>query len=225
MPKNEAWTIRRKMTGVLLRQARTDAGKTLKECGRVLGLSSGAVSAIERGRRAVSLPQLEMLAYYLRVPLERLLNGDTDLTRTPDEELPSSEMLVLRHRIIGALLRQARSDSGLSQTDLAKEVGVSKRRLSQYELGEKPIPLTELAAMAAALDLPLTHFLDEGIGPLGKQQRRDREWKQFVELPPEVRAFVLNTTNLEYLRLAMSLSTVPADGLRSIATSLLEITL
>ena len=65
MPQQEALILKQKITGVLLRQARQDAGKSLKECGQVLGLSSGAISAIERGKRAISLPELEMLAYYL----------------------------------------------------------------------------------------------------------------------------------------------------------------
>jgi len=225
MPRDEAWTIRQKMTGVLLRQARHDAGKTLKECGQVLGLSSGAVSAIEHGRRSVSLPELEMLAYYLRVPLERLLDGGAELAPTVVEVLPSVEVLALRHRIIGALLRQACLDRDLSPTDFAKQAGVSARQLSQYEMGQKPIPLVELESLAEVLELPLSHFLEEGLGPIGEQQRRDRESQHFVALPPEVRDFVVQPANLPYLRLAMSLGTVPAVHLRNIAASLLEITL
>ncbi len=225
MPQNEAWTLRQKITGVLLRQARLDAGKTLKECGRVLGLSSSALSAIEYGRRPISLPELEILAFYLGVPLDQLLDGGAEASRTQVEELQCDEVLALRHRIIGVLLRQARLELDLTQGELAKRVGVSKRRLSQYEQGEKPIPLVELEAVARTLDVPLTHFLDEGVGPVGKQQQLDREFQQFVELPPKVRAFVLDPINHGYIELAMSLSTVPAQDLRDIAASLLEITL
>jgi transcriptional regulator with XRE-family HTH domain len=225
MSQNEAWILRQKITGVLLRQARQDAGKTLKECGRVLGLSSGAISAIEHGKRAISLPELEMLAYYLGIPLNQLLNGASPPDQRPVEELHSAELLVLRHRIVGALLRQARLKQDLTQAELAESVGVSKRRMSQYELGEKPIPLAELETLSKILGIPLTHFLDEGIGPIGEQQRQEREWQLFTELPPDVRAFVLEPANRSYLQLAMSLSSVPADGLRNIAASLLDITL
>jgi transcriptional regulator with XRE-family HTH domain len=225
MPENEVWTIRQKITGVLLRQARLDTGKSLKECGQAVGLSSSALSAIEHGRRAISLPELEMLAYYLEVPLEQLLNGSSESQQTPIEALPSNELLALRHRIIGAVLRQARVDQDLNQAELAEKVGVSKRRLSQYELGERPIPLVELEAMAEALDIPIARFLDEGVGPIGEQQQVEREWQQFVKLPPEIRTFVLEPTNLGYVKLAMSLSAAPADRLRDIAASLLDITL
>ena len=167
MAQNEASKVRQKITGVLLRQARMDAGKTLKECGRVLGVSSGAISAIEHGRRSISLPELEILAYYLGVPLDRLLNGGTKTLRTPVEELPSSELLALRHRIIGAVLRQARLELDLNQNELARSAGMSRRRLSQYELGERPVPLTHLAALAGILEIPMDVFMDEGLGPIG----------------------------------------------------------
>lgn len=225
MSQKEAWILRQKITGVLLRQARQDAGKTLKECGRVLGLSSSVISAIERGKRAISLPELEMLAYYLGIPLNQLLNGESPPDPTPVEELPGAEMLVLRHRIIGALLRQARLKEDLTQAELAESAGVSKSRMSHYELGERPIPLAELETMSEILGVPLAHFLDEGIGPIGEQQQQEREWQLFTELDPDIRAFVLEPTNHSYLQLAMSLSSVPADGLRNIAASLLDITL
>jgi transcriptional regulator with XRE-family HTH domain len=225
MPHNEVWTIKQKITGVLLRQARVDSGKTLKECGRALGLSSSALSAIEHGRRPISLPELEMLAYYLDIPVEQLLNGSTQPTRAPIETLPSEELLALRHRIIGTLLRKTRVELDLGEAELAKRIGISKKRLTQYELGERPIPLVELEAMAEALDIPMNDFLDEGIGPVGEQQRLERDFQQFAKLPAEVRAFILEPTNLGYLELARSLSAAPSDNLRNIAASLLEITL
>jgi transcriptional regulator with XRE-family HTH domain len=225
MPQPDAWTLRQKITGVLLRQARLAAGKSLKECGEIVGFSSSALSAIERGKRSISLPELELLAYYLGVSLNELLNDQKPSSSPPAETLPRAELLMLRHRIIGALLRQARFEQDLTQAELAKKVGVSKRRLSQYELGQKPVPIVELEVLAETLGMPLTHFLDEGIGPIGEQQQREKEWQQFVTLPPEVRTFVLQPTNLSYVQLAMQLSAVPADGLRNIAASLLDITL
>lgn len=224
MPQLEAWTLRHKIIGVLLRHARLEAGKSLKECGQVLGVSSGIISSFERGKRGISLPEMELLAYYLGVPLDHLLNNGMVSSGHPLEELPGEEVLALRHRIIGTLLRQARLDLDLSQVELAKRVGLPKGRLSQYEQGEKPIPLAELEALARALEVPLTHFLDEGVGPVGEQQLREKEWQQFAELPPDVRAFVLQPVNLSYLRLAMRLSGVQADELRNIAASLLDIT-
>jgi transcriptional regulator with XRE-family HTH domain len=224
MPSPDTWTIRQKIIGVLLRQARLEAGKSLKECGQVLGLSSGAFSSIEHGKRAISLPELELVAYYLGVPLDHLLNHDAALSTPVDEDVPAEEVLALRHRIVGVLLRQARLDLDLSQSELADRVGLPKGRISQYEQGAKPVPLVELESLAEALEVPLAHFLDEGVGPVGERQQQEKEWQQFVELSPDMRAFVLEPANQSYLHLAMSLSDVPADGLRNIAASLLNIT-
>jgi len=224
MSTPEAWTLRQKIIGVLLRQARLDAGKSLQECGQVLGLSSGALGSIERGKRAISLPELELLAYYLETPLNHLLNNQEESSFALDEDLPSEDVLALRQRIIGASLRQSRQELDISQSKLAELVGIPKGRMSQYEQGEKPIPIVELEAMAEALELPLGHFLDEGVGPVGERQQREKEWRLFTDLSPEVRAFVLEPANRSYLQLAMSLSDIPADGLRNIAANLLEIT-
>jgi transcriptional regulator with XRE-family HTH domain len=224
MPPSEAQAIQRKIRGVLLRQARTDAGKTLKECGEILGLSSSTVSAVEYGRRSFSLPELELLAYYLEVPLEHLLNDKVEAVNSSPKKIPGTENLALRHRIIGALLRQARQDQDLNQAELAKKIGITSGLLSRYELGQTPVPLEELEALSQALNLPLSHFLDEGIGSVGNQQRLEREWRQFLELPHEIRDFVLDSVNQNHIRLAMHLSDTPAEQLRNIAASLLEIT-
>ncbi len=225
MPQPKAWPIRQKIIGVLLRQARQDAGKSLKECGQVLNVSSSTISAIEHGERHVSLPELEMLAYYLQVPLDYLLDPEAVPDSPEPQEVPGAELLLLRQRIIGTLLRQARTKLGLNQTQLAEQAGISARHLSQYEQGENPIPIVELEALSQVLGVPLSHFLDQEVGRIGEQQRREREWRQFADLPPEVRAFVLKPVNLNYIEMAMRLSDVPADGLRNIAASLLEITL
>jgi transcriptional regulator with XRE-family HTH domain len=225
MAQNEAERVRQKITGVLLRQARTNAGKTLKDCGNVLGLSSGAVSAIEHGRRSISLPELELLAYYFGVPLERLLNADAKPARKPVEELPSDELLMLRHRIIGTMLRRARLDLNVSQAVLARQAGISKKRLSQYEMGEKPIPLAELETLAEALQISMTRLADEGIGPIGERQQLDKQLKQFTKLDPDLRRFILEPNNEAYLRLAISLSEASTEKLRNVAASLLEITM
>ncbi len=225
MAQPEAWILWRKIIGASLRQARQEGGKTLQECAQVVGLSSGKLSAIERGKGSISLPEIELLAYYLDVPVESLLEEEREAQQEAAEDLPVEELMALRHRIIGALLRQARLEANLTQAELAKRAGVSKSRLSKYELGEQPIPIVELLALAEVLDISWTRFLDEGVGPVGEQQQLKKAWRQFLRLPPEVRAFVADPANVGYLQLAMSLSDVPADGLRNIAASLLDITL
>jgi transcriptional regulator with XRE-family HTH domain len=225
MPNTEAWTLQQKITGVLLRQVRQEAGKSLEQCANVLGLTSSEMTDIEFGEQAISLPELEVLAYYLGVPLERLLNGHAPADRDALSDATAQALLALRHRIIGALLRKARLAQGLAPGELGGRIDVSKSTILRYELGEIAIPLAHLEMLSDALRVSLSYFLDDGIGPVGKHQRYERESRQFAELPPEVREFILEPSHLAYLQLAMSLSGMPAEKLRNIAASLLDITL
>ncbi len=224
MTKEAARTIRRKIVGVLLRQARNEAGKTLKDCAEILDISSSTLSACERGQRDLSLPELEALAFFLDVPLEFLINSQQAPQEESQADFPGPAVLDIRHRIIGVKLRQARLDLDMSQKDLAKELDIPSSRMSQYEHGQKPIPLSELEQMADVLEVSLKHFLDKGIGTVGKQQQRESDWKRFSDMPADIRAFVLEPVNLPYIQVAMRLSQVPSDKLRDIAAGLLDIT-
>jgi hypothetical protein len=54
--------------------------------------------------------------------------------------------------------------------------------------------------------------------------RTEENFLKFQGLPDEVRKFVLSPLNLGYLHVAMHLSEMPAERLRAIAESLLDIT-
>ena len=82
----------------------------------------------------------------------------------------------------------------------------------------------ESAARAEELGLPVSHFLDEGIGSIGERELQDRQYEEFKALPDDVRAFVVKPVNVAYLRVAMHLAHMPADTIRRIAEGLLEIT-
>jgi len=219
----EKLILRNRIIGLLLRDARERAEKTKRECAEALGVSSGAITAYEDGRKSISLPELEVLAYLLDTPVEHFWGHDPQLT-AEEEPLPLQEVLALRHRIVGALLRQARLEADLSQKELAEVVGCSAGRLSSYEYGTRPIPLAELELLAQRLNLPMEHFLDAQEGPVGEWQRREEAVRYFCELPEEVQDFISRPINVKYLEVAMKLAEMPAGGLRDIAEGLLDIT-
>ncbi len=55
-------SVRSRKLGVLIRDARLAARKTIPECAQAMGVTGGVFRAYEEGRRAPSLPELEMLA-------------------------------------------------------------------------------------------------------------------------------------------------------------------
>ena len=223
MPTTDVFAIRRKIIGVLLQGARLRAGRTKKECAGVIGVSPAILTAYEEARRDISLSELELLAYFLHAPVRSFLEGD-DESLVAVQVSPNVQVMVLRNRIIGALLREAREQKGKSQKELAQAAECSPRRIAQYERGETPIPLVKLEAMAEYLGVPASHFLDEGVGTVGERELQDRQSELLQSLPEDMRAFVSQPINVPYLRVAMHLADMPAGTIRRLAEGLLDIT-
>jgi len=222
---NPARTMRSKIVGVLVKDARQVRGLSLEACAAAAGCTPEALADFESGQSSPSLPELEMLAYVLDVPLSYFW-GDQVLSARPAPTratLPAAEIAALRQRIVGALLRQTRQAARLELAQVAQGAGLAPERLNAYELGQYPIPLPELEALAAQLGVPIEHFI-EAQGPVGEWDSTQRAFERFSQLPPELREFVSRPINASYLRLAQRLSQLPAGELRGIAASLLEIT-
>jgi transcriptional regulator with XRE-family HTH domain len=215
--------LRNRIVGVLLRNARERAEKTKRECAEALGVSTATFTAYEEGRKSISLPELEVLAYLTETPTSYFFEHAPQL-ETEGEQLRLEEILVLRHRIVGALLRQARLEADLTQKDLAEVIGCSPGSLSSYEYGDRPIPVAELELIARHLNLPMEHFLDNQGGSVGEWHRQQETWRRFHELPGEVQEFITQPVNIRYLEVAMKLAQMPVGGLRAIAEGLLDIT-
>jgi len=219
----EKLALRNRIIGLLLRDAREQADKTKRECATALGVSTGTITAYEEGRKPISLPELEVLAYLLDTPVSQFWERDPEVT-VDEEPPPLQEVLTLRHRIVGTLLRQARMEADISQKELAGVLGCTSGRISSYEFGRRPIPLAELELLVQRLRLPLEYFLDTQEGPVGEWHRQHEAWRRFCELPSEIQEFVTRPVNIRYLEVAMKLDQMPVGGLRAIAEGLLDIT-
>ena len=222
---SDALAIRRKIIGVLLQGARLRAGRTKKECADAIGVSVAMLTHFEEGRKDISLPQLEILAYHLNVPASSFFKErEQEKLVAQEPEVPADQVMQLRDRIVGVLLRKARTEAGLTQKQLAEELGVSPRRITQYEFGQRPVPLAQLQHAADLLRLSISYFMDEGVGRVGQREQLQTQFERFSELPDDVRDFVSRYTNLPYLRVAVRISGMDADRIRGIAEGLLDIT-
>ncbi len=217
-------TLRAKKLGVLIRDARIAMRRTTKECAQAIGVTNGVFKAYEEGRRAPSLPELETLVYYLELPIDHFWGAEAlSDDDPPTAELDLARLTTLRHRMIGALLRQERMNASLSMKAVAEQTGISTSRLKAYELGERPIPLPELESLLHVLGARIETFFDQG-GPIGQWMTKQREIQQFKDLPSELRSFVAQPVNQPYLELARKLSEMSTDKLRSLAEDILDIT-
>lgn len=218
-------TLRMKKLGILIRDARMASRRSIKECATAISVTNGVFKAYEEGRKAPSLPELETLAYYLELPIDHFW-GDKSISDAPERvsELDLPRLTGLRHRMIGAFLRQERMNASLSMKSVAKQSGISTRRLKNYELGERPIPLPELEAFLKILGGRIETFFDQG-GPIGLWMMQQKAIDQFLDMPTELQNFVCQPINRPYLDLARKLSEMSTDKLRSVAEDLLDITL
>jgi len=218
-------TIRTKKLGVLIRDARLAARRSVQECAEALGIRAGIFRAYEEGVRAPSLPELETLVYYLDLPMEHFWSKETKSGSAPRHaKLDLPRLLAVRQRKIGALLRQERMKGSISIRNLGNETGISAARIKAFELGERPIPLPELEVLVRSLGGRIETFFDRN-GPIGQWMISEETIQSFLELPMELREFVAMPVNRPYLELAMKLSNMSKDKLRSVAEDLLDITL
>jgi transcriptional regulator with XRE-family HTH domain len=218
-------TIRTKKLGVLIRDARLAARRTVQECAEALGIRKSAFREYEEGLRSPSLPELEILVYFLDLPMDHFWNSvSRSESVSRNEKLDLVKLLAVRQRKIGALLRQQRMKSSISIRNLSHETGIANSRIKAFELGERAIPLPELEVLIRALGGRIESFFDRH-GPVGQWMISEEAVQQFLEMPVEMREFVAMPVNRPYLQLAMKLSNMSRDKLRSVAEDLLDITL
>ena len=103
---------------------------------------------------------------------------------------------------IGSKIQQAREAKGLSQKQLARLVGCSQSALSNYEKGKRRLYLSQLEAIAEALNMPLDYF---------------------VEPKPSPYAAEVNNEDKEVLRLLNEIYTLTPDERQGVADFIMYI--
>lgn len=222
---NAQITIREKKLGLLIRDARMAERRSIKECADAIGIKPGLFRAYEEGRRAPSLPELETLVYFLKLPISHFWGNETKSdVSSAIESVDMSRLISLRQRMIGALLRQERTNANMSIRHIATETGISQSKLKSYELGERAITVPELESILAVMGSRIDTFFDQS-GPVGQWLNSQRALQKFLELPTDMQNFVCQPVNRPYIELAMKLSDLSREKLRSVAEGLLDITL
>jgi transcriptional regulator with XRE-family HTH domain len=92
LAKESAMTaLLREVIGDVLRRARTDQGRTLREVSDSARVSLGYLSEVERGRKEASSELLSAICSALEVPLSRVLSDAGDrLARQEGAEFASA---------------------------------------------------------------------------------------------------------------------------------------
>jgi transcriptional regulator with XRE-family HTH domain len=218
--------LQAKKIGVFIHQARENSGHSVDECAGWLNISNDVYQAIENGSSSPSLPQVESLAYYLKTTFASLIKGteNSDQPKKPFSKEMNDQLINLRTHVIAAMIKQKRIEKGLSLKQLAKSTSIPPDQLESYETGSAPFSLTDLEKTIKKLDLTLESFFSS-VGPFNHASNKSAQsTSPLDDLPQELRDFITKPVNRPYLELALHLSQMEADKLRSIAASLLEIT-
>jgi transcriptional regulator with XRE-family HTH domain len=220
---DESYRLRAKMVGVLLRDARLNAHRTLEDCANMLRVTPAEIEAWELGDAVPNLPQLELIALYLDVPVSHFWGMETLESHRHQRLSAQEEYLSLRNRMIGALLRAAREEMNQSIEDLSQATVIPADRIYYYEYGELPIPMHELTVLANGVNKNVSYFL-ESSSQIGELLATRESWKHFNELPEELRLFAANPRNIGFIEIALAFSQMPSDKLKNIGVSILDIT-
>ena len=214
---DEARRVRRKLLGVLIRMCRLESERSLGECANFMGAEPGLLEDWEYGESEPSLPQLELLGRFFNGRAPQMGGG-----ALAEERALQEEYMLLRQRLIGALLRVARETSGKSIGELSASAGMESEELAKYEFGEMEIPISSLTALAQALQLDMRYF---EASP--QHSRKLPQSSRALELPDEAqsiwRDFAAESGNLPFIRLAMAFQHIARADLHRIADALIAI--
>ncbi|MCB9421325.1 MAG: transcriptional regulator [Ardenticatenaceae bacterium] len=211
---------RAKMLGVLIQDAREFSGRTADECAEVVGITPEQFEQAEKGGYDISLPELEALAIFLGVPMGHFWGSET-LESEPEPNY--GQMITLRHRVVGVILRQLRLKSQKTHQELADALGVDVATIQSYESGRTSVPYLHLEQLCRTMGAGVDQFM-ENHGPLGRHEAAYRLRKQFNQMSPEMQAFLINPVNIRYLETAKKLSEMDVAKLRQVAENILDIT-
>lgn len=209
--------LHRLAIGAQIRCTRMEAGRSVRDLAKLAGMSSKRLAALEAGEAEPALGEIEALAHYLNVPIDDLLRDNVIDNDEPAKQPDFKGMAVLRQRIIGARLKQARLDRGASITDTAAMLGLTRAQLNSIEMGRRPLPVSRMLKLIQHYDITVDQLLDLGIGPVGEKQLRVMQHMRFDALPDEVKTFVTSASSLPFLQAAMHLSQLPQEQLSSAA--------
>lgn len=205
--RQEAYVLHGKIMGALIRQCRKNAARSLEDCARFLQVDLQLLREWEYGDRAPSLPQVELLTIFFARQADPAGDGGP----------PDAEYLLLRQRLIGALLRAARESTRQSVEDLGASTALDSELLNAYEMGKSMIPVNHLSALAQAVERDLSDFIEpNGVGP----QPRASCAQTTAAAAVDPRQFLEDRRNEAFVRLAMAFRHMDRQQLHRIVDAL-----
>ena len=98
---------------------------------------------------------------------------------------------------LGARIAQARKEHGMTQQELAEQLGVAQQTFAHYEVGRARMPASMLPAVARLLTLSLDELMGQPVprraargGKRGPASRLEQQIQAVAQLPKTKQQFV-----------------------------------
>ena len=101
-------------------------------------------------------------------------------------------------KAMGARLAQARKDQGLTQQQVADQLGIAQQTLAHYESGRLRLPATTLPPLAHMLGLTVDELLGQAKakGKRGPTPRLQQQIDRISQLPKTKQLFVMEMLDM-----------------------------
>lgn len=96
-------------------------------------------------------------------------------------------------RELGARIAALRKEHGLTQTQLADELGLTQQMVASYEVGRRRVPVSLLPAIAEALAVSLEQLIGQKAAPTkrGPAPKLQQQIERIQKLPRAKQRFVM----------------------------------
>lgn len=94
---------------------------------------------------------------------------------------------------LGARIHRLRKDQGITQVQLAEQLGVSQQTVTAYESGKRRVPISHLPRLAALLGASIEELIGEQPRPgkRGPVPKLQRQIERIAKLPRPQQRFVM----------------------------------
>jgi len=136
--------------------------RTTDDCAAFLHLSNDDYLKFERAELYLSLPEVELLAAFLGVPVNAFFQSQPDnfdqITIMAEDIQPRYKDL--RHKMVSSIIYSKRKEKGLTHQELHDATQIQLDHLESYEKAGTSIPLNHLLSIIDALSIPEEILID-----------------------------------------------------------------
>lgn len=152
---SQLYMLRAKKLGIKLTLARQRMNLSLEDLAQKMGMQPDEVDQFEKGITPPSLPQIQVLASLLQMPIDDLVN--TQVLEPIQQEISPEALpryFEIRNKMLGIQVKKNRFQQNQSLEQLSALCEISPTDLELYESGAKPIPLPVMQKLSELLQLP-----------------------------------------------------------------------